>query len=504
MPRLTTRHWRRMPAALLAFFGLAVLGATPAGASPARVNGQGSSYVALAMQQWVADAQTQGLQVNYLPTGSPAGLTSFGQSLADFAGTEAEFSALASPTAGDGRGYQYIPDVAGAVAIMYHVQDSAGRNVDYLHLSRRTVARIFTGDISNWNDPAISADNKGLVLPDHAINVVYRGGQSGTTGLFYDFVQNVASDIFSPWAAKNGFPTSVRIIQLDSSPQFVPKSQAFQGSDQIAQFIGSGQGLWSIGYDEFGYAKTYDVPAAWIENAGGQWILPYAENISAALEGAALRPDLSQELSGVYNSTNPMAYPISAYSYVVTQCTSSGDRPTCKGPYSNGGVTETMATWLRYIACDGQVNMARIGYSPLPPNLSQEIANSIARLTGKPAEQLDAGNCANPRFQGSVGEGGGAPADPLAGVTSIGSGAGPAASGTSADGTTAGGATGGAVKTGATKAAGGGSTDWRKAVPVAYTGSSIPTTSTFALLALLAIMIIPISAGIVRSRRRNG
>ena len=504
MPRLTTRHWRRMPAALLAFFGLAVLGATPAGASPARVNGQGSSYVALAMQQWVADAQTQGLQVNYLPTGSPAGLTSFGQSLADFAGTEAEFSALASPTAGDGRGYQYIPDVAGAVAIMYHVQDSAGRNVDYLHLSRRTVARIFTGDISNWNDPAISADNKGLVLPDHAINVVYRGGQSGTTGLFYDFVQNVASDIFSPWAAKNGFPTSVRIIQLDSSPQFVPKSQAFQGSDQIAQFIGSGQGLWSIGYDEFGYAKTYDVPAAWIENAAGQWILPYAENISAALEGAALRPDLSQELSGVYNSTNPMAYPISAYSYVVTQCTSSGDRPTCKGPYSNGGVTETMATWLRYIACDGQVNMARIGYSPLPPNLSQEIANSIARLTGKPAEQLDAGNCANPRFQGSVGEGGGAPADPLAGVTSIGSGAGPAASGTSADGTTAGGATGGAVKTGATKAAGGGSTDWRKAVPVAYTGSSIPTTSTFALLALLAIMIIPISAGIVRSRRRNG
>jgi len=504
MARLRTRGFLRISAAFFALFGLAVVAATPAGAAPARVNGQGSSYVALAMQQWVADAQTQGLQVNYLPTGSPAGLTSFGQSLADFAGTEAEFSALSTPGAGDSRGYQYIPSVAGAISVMYNVRDAAGRAVDYLHLSRRTVARIFTGDITNWNDPAISAENKGLVLPDKSINVVYRGGQSGTTGLFYDFVQNVAPDIFNPWAARNGFPTTVRIIQLDSSPSFVPKSQAFQGSDQIAQFIGSGQGEWSIGYDEFGYSKTYDVPSAWIENGSGQWVLPYAENISAALEGATLRPDLSQELAGVYNSMNPLAYPISAYSYIVTQCVESADRPTCNGAYSNSGVTETLATWLRYIACDGQTNMARIGYSPLPPNLSQEVANSIARLTGQPPEQLSAGNCANPRFSGSVGDGGGAPVDPLAGVTSIGSGGGPAAGGTSADATATGGAPGGAAKAGAVKASGGGSTDWRKAVPVAYTGSSIPTTSTLALLALLAIMIIPIAFGVVRSRRRNG
>ena len=469
----------------------------PASAAPSRINGQGSSYVALAMQQWVADAQTSGLQVNYLPTGSPQGLTSFGQSLADFAGTEAEFSALSSPGSGDSRGYQYVPSVAGAVAVMYNVQDAAGRKVDYLHLTRRTVARIFTGDISRWSDPAISADNKGLVLPDQPITVVYRGGQSGTTGLFYDFVANVAPDVFAPWAARNRFPTSVRIIQLDSSPGFVPKSQAFQGSDQIAQYIASGQGLWSIGYDEFGYSKTYNAPSAWIENAAGEWILPYAENISAALEAAQLRPDLSQELSGVYNSSNPKAYPISAYSYIVTQCTVSPDRPTCKGPYSNPGVTETLALWLRYIACDGQVNMAKIGYSPLPPNLSQEVANSIARLTGQPAEQLSASNCANPRFYGSVGEGGGSPPDPLAGLASIGGGGGPVAGATAATDATA--ATGVA---GATKSAGGGSTDWRKATPVAYTGPSIPTSNVVALVLLLVVMVLPLGFGVFRARRR--
>ncbi len=64
----------------------------------------------------------------------------------------------------------------------------------------------------------------------------------------------------------------------------------------------------------------------------------------------------------------------------MTQCAPSPDRATCKGPYSNSGVTATLAKWMRYIACDGQVNMAAIGYSPLPPNLSQEIANAIARM----------------------------------------------------------------------------------------------------------------------------
>ena len=496
---LRVSHRLLVAAATVALLSITAI--PPAGAAPARINGQGSSYVALAMQQWVADAQTSGLQVNYLPTGSPGGLTSFGQSLADFAGTEAEFSALSTGGIGDDRGYQYIPSVAGAVAILYNVQDSAGRKVDYLHLSRRTISRIFTGDISRWSDPAISADNKGLVLPDQPINVVYRGGQSGTTALFYDFVANTAPDVFGPWAQRNNFPTSVRIIQLDSSPGFAPKTQAFQGSDQIAQYIGGGQGLWSIGYDEFGYAKTYNVPAAWVENEAGESILPYAENISAALESARLRPDLSQELAGVYNSTNPKAYPISAYSYIVTQCIASADRPTCRGAYSNPGVTETLARWLRYIACDGQVNMARIGYSPLPPNLSQEVANSIARLTGGAPEQLDASNCANPRFGGSVGEGGESPTDPLAGVDRIGDGAGPAVGG---DGSALGDGAGGAVgPDGVVRSSGGGSTDWRRAAPIAYAGPSLPSSSPWLVLALLLAVAAPVVAGVIRTRRRS-
>jgi len=483
-------------------------------AAPAPINGSGSTYVALAMQQWVADAQTQGLSVNYLPTGSPDGLTSFGNGLMDFAGTEAEFSALTQGGAGgsspgDARGYQYVPDVAGAIAVMYNVEDRAGRQVDYLHLSMRTVARIFTGDITSWNDPAIAADNLGLELPNQPITVVYRSGQSGTTALFYDFVQNVASDVFNPWAARNQLPTSVRIIQLDSTPNFAPRTVALNGSDQIAQFVAGGAGKWSIAYDEFGYAVTYGAHAAWVQNASGNWVLPYAQNISAALESAALRPDLSQELSGVYSSPNPEAYPLSAYSYIVTQCARSGDRPTCRGSYANGGVSDTLARWMRYIACEGQVNMARIGYSPLPPNLSQEIANSVARLQGAAPEVLSAQNCANPRFHGSLGVGAASPPDPLEGLTSIGSG-GPAqgSSGASADaaatGDQAAAAGQGAAtgRAGSARAVGGGSTSWRDANPVAYTRPAIPGTDSVPLLVFLAIVAVPpLVAGAARMRR---
>jgi phosphate transport system substrate-binding protein len=489
-----------------------------ANAAPAKINGSGSTYVALAMQQWVADAQTSGLSVNYLPTGSPQGLTAFGQGLIDFAGTEAEYSALGNAGGADQRGYQYVPDVAGAVAVMYNVDDQAGRHVDYLHLSRATIARIFIGDIAFWDDPAIVADNKGLVLPHQPITVIYRAGQSGTTALFYDFVAHTVPDQFNAWAARNQLPTQVRIIQLDSAPNFAPKTLALNGSDQIAQYTASAQGKWAIAYDEFGYAKTYGAEAAWVQNQSGAWVLPYAENISAALESATLRPDLSQELSGVYASGNPLAYPISAYSYMVTQCAPSAQRATCKGPYSNGGVAETLSKWMRYIACDGQVNMARIGYSPLPPNLSQEIANSIARMTGTGAEQLTQANCSNPRFSGSLGEGSGSPTDPLANVQTLdpgasgggggGGGGGAATTGGAADNSGAAGATGtdstasdagAAGRAGNVRAVGGGSGDWRTAAPVAFAGQPPPPNSLPVIL-LLGLIVVP---PILLSRRKK-
>jgi phosphate transport system substrate-binding protein len=494
----------------------------------AQINGTGSSYVGLAMQQWTAEATVAGLKVNYTPSGSPDGLSRYAGGQVDFAGTEAEFASLGSSSK-VARGYQYVPDVGGAIAVMYNVDDLSGRKVDYLHLRRTTIAKIFMGEITRWSDPAIRADNApaNLRLPDQPINVVYRAGQSGTTALFYDFIRETEPARYKAWAARNRLPDG-RIIELDSAPSFAPKTQALAGSDQIAQYVAGRQGKWSIAYDEFGYAKTYGAASAWVDNSGGKWTLPYAENIAAALKSARLRPDLSQELSGVYRSTDPLTYPISAYSYLVTQCVRSADRPTCAGPYSNPGVTETLKAWMRYIACEGQVRMAAIGYSPLPPNLSQEIANSIARLDGSRPVALNPGNCANPTFKGSLGAGFRGPRDPYEGLPANpgapgggatgGPGGGSAAEGGSAAGggsAAAGGAdgagsgstenaSGGAAgadgeqaiagKSGSSQGVGGGSSTWRSPLPVLYarqpaSGSSWPWAVLLAAFAIPAVVV---------------
>ena len=139
-----------------------------AGAAPSRINGGGSTYVALAMQQWVAAGQGQGLDISYTPMGSPDGLDQYRQNQLDYAGTEAEFASIGlGADTSVSRGFQYIPDVGGAVAIMYNVNDRQGNKVDYLHLSRHTIAdyvkQIYRKlNVSSRAEAALEAQRLGL------------------------------------------------------------------------------------------------------------------------------------------------------------------------------------------------------------------------------------------------------------------------------------------------------------------------------------------------------
>ena len=243
------------------------------------------------------------------------------------------------------------------------------------------------GYISNWSDPQITRDLGGrIVLPDKPIEVVYRGGQSGTTALFYDFVQHTDPALFTQWAQRNRFPTD----QPHHPARHVARVRA---EDDRASRLRCHRQLrasapkWAITYDEFGYAKNYNVEAAWIQNAAGNLVLPYAGNISAALESARLRPDLSQELSGVYASRNPDGVPdlgLQLHGDPVRAEPETADVQAARTPTpasqrrSRPGCATSPAM--------GSGTWRDIGYSPLPPNLSQEMANSIARMN-----RLDAG-----------------------------------------------------------------------------------------------------------------
>ena len=268
--------------------------------SPA--TGQGSSYVALAFQEWTQTAQNQGLNLNVHPHQFPRrALEAYSQNTADFAGTEAEFSELLPGQPIDvPRGFEYTPDVAGATAIMYNAALTASGQdpITSLRLSPMTIAKIFLGIINNWDDPAISADNGGVILPNEPITVVCRTGQSGTTALFYDFVAHTDPTDYAAWAAAERLFDRTRGSSRSTMQARRTNMACQSGSDTQANYIAANR--WTIGYDEFGYAKVYNDNVAWVQNASGNWVQPYAVNISAALQSAQLAPDTSQDLIGVY------------------------------------------------------------------------------------------------------------------------------------------------------------------------------------------------------------
>lgn len=402
---------------VVALLPLAVTVSTGQAASAAgsQVIGSGSTHAAVAVRQWSAQAQSLGLPVNYTPSGSPTGLSLFVGGQTDFAATEASYSDLGMTD--PQRGQQQVPTVGGGFAVTYNVRDNTGARVDALHLTRETVARILIGRVTSWADPAITAANRGAVLPDGPITVVHQFGPSGTTALVYDFVADTLGAEYASWFASScqGDP-AVRPIDVVAScgrSALGAKVTAIGDPEERAQLVANDStGAGTFAVDSYSYARKFQVPTAWVQNAAGAYTQPYAENVAAALQDAVLRPDLSQDLARVHASTRPAAYPISAYSYLVTQC--GGGLPTCAGGYSDPGKTETLVGFLSYVACGGQTSMAELGYSPLPPELSQVVADAVGRLTGEPAAQLNAANCANPRFAGNLGAGAIGPCDPYA------------------------------------------------------------------------------------------
>ena len=291
------------------------------------------------------------------------------------------------------------------------------------------------------------------------------------------------------------------------------------GSDTEANYIAANR--WTIGYDEFGYAKVYNDNVAWVQNASGNWVQPYAVNISAALQSAQLAPDTSQNLTGVYTSTNPLAYPISAYSYILVQCAPNSTRSTCTSAYPNQGIANTMAQFMDYVACAGQVHMSTIGYAPLPPQLSQFLANAVGWMLGQPAQQLSASNCSNPTFSGNLGSGSSPPPLPPIGNAPGSSGRWPPAGKQvqqvrqappvrhpplppwrPAPAEPAAGASGTDSAAGATQASKSVTSPTQPANPAALVGGDLPTSPWVPLLALLILLAVPVV--ILSIKRKSG
>ncbi len=408
-------------ALMVVALGTSVLLAAPAWASP-NLQATGSSFASVAIQQWVGQSSTlYGLNINWQVSSSVQGLNDFGLNQIDFGASDIPYSsgqATNVPT----QPYQYMPDVAGGLAFMYNLTGNDGQRITNLNLNASVIGKIFFGEITSWNDPAIVALNPQLAgdLPANTasfhLTPVYRSDASGENYLLTDYLlhQDGADTVaaqtafrsLNPGQPNASWPTPQQGADLSHYPGFADGyPQAQQGSDAAANYVAAATSNGSITYVETAYAINHRFPVANLINFSGNAVQPTSVNVATAMEAAVLHADLTQDLTGVYVNPLRNAYPLSAYSYLVTPCTPS--LGSCAGgsgpsPFPADKGAE-LGQFVAFLACAGQEKMALLGYSPLPPNLVNEDFDAIGRMNGGvQPPPATAANCKNPYVDGET------------------------------------------------------------------------------------------------------
>ncbi|MGN6792492.1 MAG: substrate-binding domain-containing protein [Streptosporangiaceae bacterium] len=396
----------RAPARAGVALAIAAVIAAPLPASAASyvaISGSGSSWSAVALDQWQQDLRPNGLVINYNPDGSAAGRGDYMANQDDFAGSDPPFRNGHDQLGGTGaehpnQGYSYIPDTAGGTAFMYHIE-VAGHLITNLRLSGETIMEIFTGTITNWDDKQITKDY-GAQLPNLPITPVIRSDGSGATFFFTRWMSHVFPSQWDTFCKKVKPAVHLPCGQTEFYPLF-RGAKSENGSNNVATYITASYGNGAIGYDEYAYALNSHYPVVKVLNPAGYYVLPTASNVAIALTKAVINEDsgspdfLQQDLDAVYTFSDPRSYPLSSYSYLIVPRTGTHE-PT---NFSNAK-GKTLSTFVDYFLCGGQREVAALGYSPLPLNLVQGGLLQSSKIPGAiPGPNLiTLAGCNNPTF----------------------------------------------------------------------------------------------------------
>jgi phosphate transport system substrate-binding protein len=330
----------------------AASGACPSGT----LKGEGSTAQTNAMTSWVNGFQKQcsGATVNYNPTGSGPGVSQFIGKQVNFAGSDAALD----PTAGEpakaktacGSTALDLPMVVGPVAVAFKLKGIADGGIT---LTPKVTTQIFLGKITKWNDPAITAINKGVSLPATNITVFFRSDQSGTTSNFEKYLAaNDPTDFTATpgktWAGKVG--------------QGKAKSQGVQ------QALSSTEG--SIGYIEYAFAVSGNLSTAKIDNGGGAVALSSttASAAAAAAKITGTGNDLTLKLD--YATKVAGAYPIVLVTYEIV-CSK----------YADPKIGTFVKDFLTYTSTTGQSGLPDLGYAPIPTAIKTKLTAAIASIS---------------------------------------------------------------------------------------------------------------------------
>ncbi|MET1132677.1 MAG: phosphate ABC transporter substrate-binding protein PstS [Aeromicrobium sp.] len=314
------------------------------------LNGAGASSQQSAVNAWKQGFQTANadVTVNYDAIGSGGGREQFLAGGVSFAGSDAflDDEEVVAAKERCGSDVVTVPVYVSPVAVVYNLE-----GVDDLQLSPKTIGAIFAGDVTQWNDDAIAADNPDAELPDSTITPVHRGDASGTTETFTAYLDAASGGSWShgeveEWPIKGG--------------------EAAQQTSGVIQAVSGGKG--TIGYADASQAGELSTVAV---KVGDEFVAPTPEAAAKVLDAAtqvegraatdlALEIDRKTEASGVY--------PIVLVSYQIA----------CQ-KYEDATEAELVKQWLTYVAGpDGQSASAEAaGSAPLSKDFSAKAQAAI-------------------------------------------------------------------------------------------------------------------------------
>ena len=318
---------------------LAVTCSFGAAAHATDITGAGSSFVYPVMSKWAAAyAEQTGNRLNYQSVGSGAGIAQIKAGTIDFGASDAPLSSEDLQKFGLGQ----FPLVVGGIVPVVNI---TGIQSGQITLDGTTLADIFLGKITRWNDPKIAALNSGLTLPAGKITVVHRSDGSGTS---YNFT-NYLAKVSPTWAAQIKFGTAVDW----------PTGVGGKGNEGVSQYVKQIKG--SIGYVEYAYALKNKISWVDMKNASGNVIKPDAEAFAAAAASADWSNARDFNLV-MTNAPGAKAWPITATTWAIMY----------KQP-RNAERSAVALTFFLWAFEHGQADAASLDYVPLPASLTHQI-----------------------------------------------------------------------------------------------------------------------------------
>jgi phosphate transport system substrate-binding protein len=309
------------------------------------INGAGATFPQPIYTKWFDQYAKvdPSVRFNYQGIGSGGGQKQILAETVDFGASDGPMSdeniAKASRT------LWHIPTVAGAVVVTYNLPGDPK-----LKLDGPTLAGIFLGQITKWNDPAIAGQNPDVKLPDIDIVVVHRSDGSGTSYIFTDYLSSVSPE----WKSKVGKNTAVSW----------PAGIGGKGNAGVAGQVKQSPG--SIGYVELAYAHQNKLAFADIKNSSGNYIAASVPSVVQALATASVPEDFRFSM---VNPPGEQAYPIAGATWLLVY---AQQKDAAKG--------QKLVEFLKWAFTDGQKLAADLDYAPLPDALQQRALDRVKSI----------------------------------------------------------------------------------------------------------------------------